>query len=221
MLSGTIEAIYDSAVSFDNWSAALEHLAKVFRSHNVSLISRNLKTMAGSSVAFGSDAEASREYFQVWGRRNLFVNRTKVWRPGSVETDEQIVPRSDLVRSDYYNEFMARYDVQRVMRLSLVTEAGAHQSISLSRHNSIGEFDRSDVELGEYFMPHLQRAARISWSLHRANMIWGAAAELLEENPTGLVLLDWSGRIVFANRAIRAMAARADAFLIQIGRAHV
>jgi hypothetical protein len=85
----------------------------------------------------GSDAAAVREYFSVWRHRNFLVNNTRAWRPGAVETDRHMVARDRLVRSDFFNEYMKHYDADRVLRLSLLTEAGVHQSISLSRHDSI------------------------------------------------------------------------------------
>jgi DNA-binding CsgD family transcriptional regulator len=213
----TVEAIYDSAVSPESWSVALEQIAKLFRSQTASLHSRDLKTMNGNAVSFGADAASIREYFEVWRHRNIFVNRTKIWLPGSIETDQQIVERRDLERSDYFNDYMKRFDADWVVRLSLLTEAGLHQSISLSRHRSVGEYGPSDIKLGEMLMPHLQRAARIGWQLHRANLSRFVSTELLEENPLGIVLLDWNGQVTFANRAAKSITARADAFTIRHG----
>jgi DNA-binding CsgD family transcriptional regulator len=214
----TVDAIYDAAVSADNWSVALEHIARIFESQTAALITRDLTTMTGSAVNVGSDAAAVREYFSVWRHRNILVNNTKAWRPGSVETDRQMVSRSDLERSDYFNEYMKHYDADRVLRLSLLTEDRVHQSISLSRHDSIGEYQAPDVELGQRLMPHLQRAARIGWQVQRADLIRSATAELMEDNPVGVVLFNRDGRVAFANRAARAMAARGDAFVIRQGK---
>lgn len=213
----TVGAIYDSALSPENWSVTLEQLAKLFRSQTASLTSRDLKTMNGNAISFGADPASIREYFEVWRHRNIFVNRTKAWLPGSIETDQQIVARRDLERSDYFNEYMKRFDADWVVRLSLMTEAGLHQSISLSRHQSVGEYGPSDVKLGEMLMPHLQRAARIGRQLQRANLFRVVSAELLEGNPLGVVLLDRNGRVTFANRAARSIAVRADALVIRHG----
>jgi PAS domain-containing protein len=67
-------------------------------------------------------------------------------------------------------------------------------------------------------MPHLQRAARIGWHIQRADLLCSVTAELLEDNPVGILLFDREGRVALANRAARAMAGRADAYAIRQGK---
>ncbi|MFI5016233.1 MAG: helix-turn-helix transcriptional regulator [Hyphomicrobiales bacterium] len=218
--SRTLDAIYDAAVAPEHWPVALDRLGRAFGCHSVTLIDRNLKTMQGCSIGIGvgADAASNREYFEVWRDRNVFNTRTQVWQAGAIVTDREILPKSDLLRSAYYSGFMKPRDMHALLRLSLRVEDGVHQSISLLRPRSAQDYEKSDVELGRSFLPHLQRAATTTRHLRHSKTMFAAATELLEASATGIMLLDSSGRIGFANRAARVMADRSDGFLLRLDR---
>jgi DNA-binding CsgD family transcriptional regulator len=220
-VSATIGAIYDAAVSPDMWPMALEQLSGIFRCNIATIIDRNLETLDGRAIAVGIDDAGQREYFDVWRDRNIFVQRTQVWQPGAIITDQEILPKSDLIASDYYNGFMKPRDMHGLLRISLGTEGGVHQSISLMRPRSSGEYERSDIALGRIFLPHLQRSAAIAQHFVKSRIISASAAELLEDNPTGIIFVEQAGTTVFANRSAHMMAARADSFLLRQGRIEV
>src|ERR1044072_4315677 len=104
--SGALDAVYDAATSFDRWPVALGHFARAFDCSYVGLIQRNLRTMEGRAVALGIDAAGQREYFDHWSKHDIIIQKTSAYRPGAVETDRDILPRAELLRSDYYNGFL-------------------------------------------------------------------------------------------------------------------
>src|SRR5215203_1002561 len=110
-LCQAIDGIYDAAVSDERWPATLTRLAGVFNSECATLIERNLATMEGRAVASGVDLQSQREYFTIWGSRNVIVSKRRIFKPGHVDTDQQILAKSDLLRSDYYNGFMKPRDM--------------------------------------------------------------------------------------------------------------
>jgi hypothetical protein len=101
--SRTIEAIYDAAVCFDRWPTAMDQLAQVFGCNAISLVDRDLDTMQGRAV--GIDQPSLHEYFGAWKDRNIFNIRTPVCETGPIVSNRQILSKSDLLRSDYYNGF--------------------------------------------------------------------------------------------------------------------
>jgi DNA-binding CsgD family transcriptional regulator len=64
-------------------------------------------------------------------------------------------------------------------------------------------------------MPHLQRAVRVSQQVDASNVVLAAYSDILEQSATGVLLLDRSGRVSFANRAARAMAQTGDGFRLR------
>lgn len=213
--SQILDAVYDAAAAFDRWPVALERLGGAFGASYIGIIDRNLRTMEGRAVAIGIDLEGQRDYFDVWSNHDILRQRTLAFRPGVVETDLDILPRRDLLRSDYYNGFMKPHDMHAYMRMTLALEGGFRKIISLSRPIALGDFEAGDVEQCRRLMPHLQRATRLTRHVEESNALMSAFADVLEQSTNGLVLLDRAGKVLFANRAVRAMATANESFLLR------
>ena len=219
--SHTLDAVYDAATSFDRWPVALGHLERALDCSYVGLIHRNLRTMEGRAVALGIDAAGQREYFDHWSKHDIIIQKTSAYRPGAVETDRDILPRAELLRSDYYNGFLKPHDMHAYLRITLSQENGFRKIISLSRPVSLGDFETSDVEYCRRLVPHLQRAARVAQHIDEARMMFDAFSDVLERSDRGVLILDPSGKVVFANAAARAMAGTADGFRLRRDRLEV
>lgn len=213
--SRVLDTVYDAATSPDGWRLALERIGQAFGCSYIGMIDRNLRTMEGRATAVGIDEAGQREYFEVWSKHDLLRLWTRTYRPGAVETDQDILPRSILLGSDYYNGFLKPRDMHAVMRVTLATEHRLRRFISMTRPVALGDFVSADIEQGRRLMPHLHRAARISQSVESANLALNAFSEVLEQSARGVLLLDHSRRIVFANRAARAMAQAAESFVLR------
>ena len=204
--SRILDAVYDAATAFERWPAALEQFGQAFACSYVGMIDRNLRTNEGRATAIGIDVSGQREYFEVWSKHDLLRLWTRTYRPGPVETDREILPRNDLVRSDYYNCFLKPRDMHVVMRITLATENGFRKFISMTRPTSLGEYGKAEVEQCQRLMPHLQRAARVAQCVEDSSLTLTAFSDVLEQSAKGVLLLDRTGRVVFANSAARAMA---------------
>jgi DNA-binding CsgD family transcriptional regulator/PAS domain-containing protein len=211
----TLEAVYDLASAPDDWTAVLTRLGEVFQANLSYLHERDLRTMQVRASGVGGDPSIEREYGETWRYRNPLVNATRVWRSGEVVTDQMILPKEEFLRTPYYNEHFKRIGCHSIVRLSLQTENGIHQSISLSRPLSAGEAEISEVELGRRFIPHLRRVASVTQKLRGSTATLDAATELLDINPTGVLLFEQTGRVAYANRAARQMASASDGLVLR------
>jgi PAS domain-containing protein len=219
--SQALDAIYDAATAFDRWPRALERLADAFGASYVALLDRNLHTNEARATAIGLDAASQREFFDIWSERDILRLRTRTYRAGAVETDHDILPRRDLLRSDYYNGFMKPHDMHAYLRMTLAVEDECRRIISFARPVSLGEYDTVELEHCRRLMPHFQRAARVMRRVEESNLVLTAFSDLLEQSSTGVLLLSRTGKVLFANRAARAMAQSADGFLLRGERIEV
>jgi DNA-binding CsgD family transcriptional regulator len=210
-----LDAIYDAATTVERWPVALERIGQAFGCSYIGLIDRDWRTMDGRAIAVGVDAASEREYLQVWSKRDTLRLWAPAYRAGAVETDQHIMPRSDLLRSDFYNGFMKPRDMHALMRLTLSVENGFRKIISFCRPASLGDYETADVEQCRLLMPHLQRATLVTQRIEEARVTLTAYSDVLEQSPTGVLLLDRSGKVLFANRAARAMAQAADSFVLR------
>lgn len=216
--SRVLDAVYDAAAEPERWTLALGRIAEALDCSYAGLIDRNLHTMEGRAIAVGVDLASQREYFEVWSRRDVLKQWTPAWRAGAVETDRQILPRGDLLNSDYYNGFMKPRDMHAVMRITLAVEPGFRKIISMTRSASRGDFEAGDVERCGVLAAHLNRAARVSQHVEESRLMLESLSEVLERSPTGVLLLDREGRVVFANRTASVMANAADGFVLRRAR---
>lgn len=203
----TIGTIYDAAVSPKSWPVALEQLRKIFRGNAVTTMLRNIETAEGQGIAVGDPPILYDEYLKQWTGRNIISNKTRDWRAGAVETDQDILPKSELMRSEYYNDFMVRNDIHAVLRLSLRYEDKIWAGISVTRPRREGEFDQEDIALGRTFVPHLQKALMIAQRLRHSDLASDAALDRLDHP---LLVLDRRGRLIHFNQAAATLLACAD-----------
>jgi DNA-binding CsgD family transcriptional regulator len=206
VFSQSLGIIYDAAVSPAHWPIALERLRTIFHGDTVATMVRNLATLQGQGMAVGETSGSYSEYLNEWNGRNIISNRTRVWRSGAVETDQDILPKSELLRSEYYNDFMKRVGFHSVLRLSLRYEDGIWSGLSVTRPRRAGEFDHDDIVLGRTLMPHLQRAMAISQRLRHSDI----TTDVMDRLEFPLLILDVCGRLIHFNPAATALLARAD-----------
>jgi DNA-binding CsgD family transcriptional regulator len=181
-------------------------LGQAFSCSYVGLIDRNLRTMEGRAIAVGIDQSGQREYFETWSKHDLLRLWTRTFRPGAIETDVEIVPRSIMLRSDYYNGFLKPHDMHTTLRITLAVGSGFRKIISMARPASLEYYGSPEVEQYRRLMPHLQRAALVAQSVENSRLALNAFSEVWEQSARGILLLDRSGRVLFANRALRVMA---------------
>lgn len=214
-VSGILDAVYDSAVFPERWPQALDKLGQAFDCTSVALIDRNLRTLEARVSTSGVDASSQREFLDVWSARDIVRLRTRTWRPGAIEPDHHIVPKSELLASDYYNGFMKPRDMKAVMRLTLAHRNRFVTIVSLVRPHSEDDFDTDAIERCRVLMPHLQRASMIRFQAEGAGAILGGLSDVVDRSVTAVLLLESDGQVKFANKVARAMAAAGDAFLLR------
>ncbi|HEY5930936.1 MAG TPA: helix-turn-helix transcriptional regulator [Burkholderiales bacterium] len=212
---GILDAVYDSALFPGRWPQALEKLGQAFDCTSVALIDRNLRTLEGRVSASGVDASSQREFLDHWSARDIVRLRTRSWRPGAIEPDHHIVPRHELLASDYYNGFMKPRDMRTVMRLTLAHQNQFITIISLVRPHSAEDFDTAAIERCRVLMPHLQRASMIRFQAQHAGSMLGGLSDVADRSIVAMLLLERDGKVKFANTAARAMAADGDAWSLR------
>jgi PAS domain-containing protein len=215
--SKTLGSIYDAATSPECWPIALERLRMIFRGDTVATMVRNLVTLQGQGIAVGATSGSYSEYLSEWTGRNVISNRTRAWRSGAVETDQDILPKSELLFSEYYNDFMKRAGFHAVLRLSLEYKDGIWSGLSVTRPHPGDEFDCSDIVLGRTLMPHLQRAMAITRRLRHCEITSDAMLDLL---PHPLLILDAGGRLIRFNPAAAALLAQSDGLVATVSTLH-
>src|SRR5580658_4321231 len=158
--------IYDAAIEPARWDGTLRAIQDLFRASAVALIERDLTTMSGHWVST-HDPETERDFFGPWRHRNIIAQSVVGRRPQPVETDREMLPKSALLGSEYYVDFLRPRDLNAILMLWLPRLGSAQTSLSVARSARAGEFEAEDVELGRLLLPHIQRALTVQRRLGR------------------------------------------------------
>jgi PAS domain-containing protein len=106
-----------------------------------------------------------------------------------------------LLRSEYYNDFLRRVGVLHAVGLVPLREGPVMALLSLMRRIGAPSFCDAEIAFLGRLMPHLQRATLIERRLREIDLQRVAASEALDRLPYGVLVLDATGVIVFANAA--------------------
>jgi DNA-binding CsgD family transcriptional regulator len=89
---------------------------------------------------------------------------------------------------------------------------GVQAGVALHRRRKVGRYEPEDIERFAVLHRHLERALAIGFRLGSLGAMQQCCAELLDFNPTAILMLDERKRLVFANRAAQVLESSGDGF---------
>lgn len=149
----------------------------------------------------------------VWTRAGLEKN---VFTEGNVITGDELVPREQFLESKIYKELLSREENKNQTQLltSIIFGLDATNSMpaicSFFRglhHPDFGEEDRARLRL---VLPHLSRSLGVMQRLRSAELTVATSLAALDRLPSGVLLMDGSGAVAFANRSALRMLEDGD-----------
>src|SRR5262245_41726964 len=101
-----VEGIYDAAIDPSRWSEALNRLARPMNG-GASLVMHDPLIAGGSCpVCSAWDRDSVARYHAYYASRNVWLNRIATRPVGKAEPAEFFLPRSDLLKTEWYNDFL-------------------------------------------------------------------------------------------------------------------
>jgi DNA-binding CsgD family transcriptional regulator len=218
-----LDRIYGAAVDPGLWPGVLGSLEEATGSHSAVLIRQNEETGVGEGIRAEPNPDATRLYYGYFATRNVFLQAdnaraaVKSYRPG-VLTDEHKVSKDALVRSEYYNEFMRRFDVHSVLMFRLAVEGMETVVVNLQRSKRRGGYGNSEIYFANAVFPHLSRAFDMGRKIASARVLIDGLTAAQDCSPHGLFVVGEDGRLRHANAAGRALLGGPGALRLLTGR---
>ncbi|HVT23774.1 MAG TPA: helix-turn-helix transcriptional regulator [Rhizomicrobium sp.] len=228
----TLELIYDAALEPALWQKVLHDVAQKTGGEKGALILQNQFTGQGDAVLANIDPAAIEEFFGYFATRNpMQQNNLKAFQKNSppqlgVFTDQEVMARSELARTEYYNDFMRRFGMESTLMIGLAFDGTDGTSIAITRPPSREDFGQSEIELAGALQRHFIRALKIGEKLNSAQLVGNALGDVLQKSGHGIFLTDAKGRIRYANETANEIVARndglsgKDSMLAATSRAH-
>jgi DNA-binding CsgD family transcriptional regulator/PAS domain-containing protein len=205
-----ISQIYDASLDETLWVPVMNRMADLVGGGATIFIRKDLSTGQGSGV-FGRISQSEfTDYFGYFARRNPLATAVADMPAGSFLIDWQVLPKAELVRSEYYNDFLLPRDIHAVLGLMAWRDGQDVAIMSLTRSPRQSDYQTEDAERLAPFMPHVRRAVALSRRMPARLVHAPDLDELIDTQPEGLLLLNELGRVLYANRSAERLLARQD-----------
>ena len=196
-ISALIASIYESGADFRGWPETLRRLAPAFDAPTVVFGATSRRSDECWNIAPDVDEGYVQRYIDYYHRLN------PIWRialsspVGTALTDAMMMPRRELARTEFFNDFLRPQEVGSMLGAMVHDEFGRQSHIVVQRKR---EFERDEIRLYERLAPHLQRAVQLNLKLTRLEMRCSASADALDYLEQGAFLVDGASRVLHANR---------------------
>jgi DNA-binding CsgD family transcriptional regulator len=209
-----ISAIYDAAANVDRWPDALRLISSACASHTTVLTRQGASPGESWSLAPQCDPAYYESYCSYYHGVNPLWQRVASAPAGTIQTEAMIMPKSELVRTEFYNDFLAPQRLGSMLNAVTLVEQGQQTVIATHRQD---EFAPEHVQLFQLLAPHLQRAVQLNTRLADLEMRCAASAEALNRLEQGALLVDGSVGVVFASQEAERLFAARDGLRVTKG----
>lgn len=190
-----INAIYEAGADFSRWPEVLCSISSVCASHTTVLTRQGERPGESWSLAPQCDPAYYESYCSYYHGVNPLWQRTAP--AGAVQTDATLMPASEFVRSEFYNDFLVPQQLGSMLSAVALVEDGRQTVVATHRQHA---FEPEQVQLFQLLAPHLQRAVQLNTRLADLEMRYAASVESLNRLQQAALLVDETVGVVFANR---------------------
>ncbi len=200
--------IYDAAEKPELWPIFLTEAADALRSNLATIVLHDLTSFDGTvALMNGASPEAQKAYETLWGVKNIyFLRGVGRLRPGTVVHGGMLCTDEEILRSDYYNEFLRPNDWFYAAGGPITTDCEVVSLFSIQRPRRKGQFEEWELELIRQLMPHLQRAVRMHHHLHTLQ----SSVQAVDSLAIGIIAVNASGKLLMANHSARKILQEND-----------
>lgn len=198
-----VSQIYDAALSPGLWEAALTQLVDRFaptRWDNAMLLWERIAPPGGRFVGWaGVHAVARQGYLHTFAGNNPWSVRGHDLAIGTVLRSDQMVPRDELVESQFYRDFLGTFSFDAGVLGLLDRQGDSHLCLCLP--GPYGEStERLETAL-RLLLPHIQRAVRISRRIGEAELSAATSRTVLEATPSAVIMCNADMTVTYMNPA--------------------
>lgn len=166
----------------------------------------------------GADPVHMATYEREYAAENPWMLRGQhLMAPGVMVDSDAVLPRPELKRTRYYNEYLRLSDIQQSLALCAKADAEGVVVATLSRSGP-GAFDDTEIALVRQVAPHWANAWAI---LHRLRTLERRVESLeaaMEVSPLAMFMLDGHGRVLRRNAATERLLVQGDVLRLEQGR---
>lgn len=225
-LSELIGAAYQAAVEPELWPAVLEQTADLLGAQSAALHFQDQITGQGWGMVARLDPAAVPLYFGHFATRNPIRRKRndvlklghdpEAWRT-AVITDEHALSKPELMRSEYYCDFLRHFGIHSLLMMGLAVEETRFASINFLRPPRRPQFDCDEIAIASRLQPHLIRAFGLGVRFSALQQMGDSLMHALDGSVHAVFLVGPTGRVFHANRTGEALLARGGGLWVSSG----
>ncbi|MFC4274569.1 helix-turn-helix transcriptional regulator [Achromobacter aloeverae] len=206
-LAPLLDLLYDAAVDDGKWRDIAGAIAATFSSS-----SAVLKTCGGArepQLESVTDnlriAPGERAWADYWHQNDLWVERSAQLKMGDVFTSQRLLTDVQFERTGFYQDWTRKLDIYHMVGVLFPVGKGEIGVLGVHRAKDAGPYGAADRHRLEALYLHVRRALGMRHRLHEIALAHHAAVDALERLDTGVMVVDASCTVLYANRAAEGL----------------
>lgn len=139
-------------------------------------------------------------------------------RPGDIYTLDDVIPRQELVQTEFYLTLMQPYGIDYQMGMYFSEPNGWRCQVGIMNGPGKGNFGAAHKAFFIAFRPHLERALRMYALLKHNELEKQIYGEALDRLTIGTIILDGSGAVIETSKAAETLLQRNGGIALSAGR---
>ena len=217
-----VEHIYQTLEDPSSWPTVLAEISDSLNGGVSALLYHDVRAHHGGlneSVRLPPEAiDLYQQHFHAldpWGEGTA---RLGLGRTGAVLNGDQLITLAGLRRTEYYADYASKYDLVRILAGVVIADGPVLSVISILRAECGKAFGTEEHQRLRGFMTHLKRVLEIRRKVEGLQLLHAASNHALDQLPTGVILVDASGRVIFANAAAERTLKLREGLTVEDGR---
>lgn len=220
-LAQVLEPLYASVLEPARMQDFLDRMSTLTGSCLGGVIVEDLGHGQGSISMINGASDADRRlYEQKFAGDNVWINASMhALVTGRLFDSDDWVPRSDLLRSRYYNEFLRRFDdMRQSLALCALRDDNAVVMMTLGRSGRFDRFTERQTSLAQQVLPHWVNAYAVQRRLSRLERRTSSLEQTLHEHGDAMFMLAGNGTVQGMNAAAEQCLQPAGHLRLEQGR---
>jgi DNA-binding CsgD family transcriptional regulator/PAS domain-containing protein len=217
-----VEHIYQTVDDASAWPSVLAEISDALGGGVAALLYHDVRAHHGGlnqTVRLAPEAiDVYQQHFHAldpWGKGTA---RLGLGKTGAVLNGDQLTSLRELRGSEYYADYASKYDLVRILAGVVIADGPVLSVISILRAERAQPFGDEEHQLLLPLMAHLKRVLEIRRKVDGLQLLHAASNHALDHLPTGVVLVDGSGKVIFANIAAERTLRAGEGLTVEGGR---
>jgi DNA-binding CsgD family transcriptional regulator len=210
-----LASLYESVGKEDGWNQVIEAVTHAYDGGRGLIAVHDPTTHSGwAQAGSGWEAKTVAEY-------NTYYVSTNPWIPylnkrpvGQVVVSDEIVPKAELPKTEFYNDVLRHYSVDTAIGLTAQRGGSRHFLVSVLFPRATLEWDVDAVSRLQRLAPHLLRIAQLNRQFAALEIRAVTAETALDRLTTAMLIVNADSEVVHLNASAERVVSAGDGLSI-------